>query len=141
VIDTVESAIARFANCFDTKDWAGLEALLTEEVALDYSALRGEVGTATRAAYVARRRAALDALATHHLLGNLEIQSVGDTATCRASGMIWRRDGERRFDSHVLYEFRLVRGPGGWRIAAIKQGVLFSEGDPSVHSGAAHGGR
>jgi hypothetical protein len=134
--DTVEGAIARFANCFDVKDWAGLEALLTEEVALDYSALRGEVGTVTRAAYVARRRTALEALATQHLLTNLEVFRAGDSASCRAAGIIYRRAGERRFDSHVLYDFGLVRGPDGWRIAAIKQAVLWSEGDPSLHSGA-----
>ena len=134
--DTVERTIASFANCFDRKDWAGLEALLADEVELDYAALRGEVGIVSRAAYVARRKSALDALATHHLLGNLEIEVAGDAATCRASGMIWRRQGERSFDSHVLYEFRLVRRGGAWRIAAIRQGILWSDGDPALHSGA-----
>ena len=133
--DTVEHAVARFANCFDRKDWAGLEALLTEEVSLDYSALRGEVGTVSRAAYVDRRRTALEALATHHLLGNLEVVTDGDTASCRASGMIYRRHGDRFFDSHVIYEFRFVRSAGAWRIAAIRQAVLFSEGDPAIHAG------
>lgn len=137
--DTVERTIASFANCFDRKDWAGLEALLAEEVELDYAALRGEVGTVSRAAYVARRKSALDALATHHLLGNLEIAVAGDTASCRASGMIWRRQGERSFDSHVLYEFRLVRSGGAWRIAAIRQGILWSDGDPALHAGASAG--
>jgi hypothetical protein len=136
VSDTVERAIARFANCFDVKDWAGLEALLAEEVALDYSALRGEVGTVARAAYVEKRRTALDALATQHLLTNLEVREEGDTATCRAAGMIYRRSGERFFDSHVLYDFGLVRRAGAWRIAAIKQAVLWSEGDPALHAGA-----
>jgi hypothetical protein len=139
VSDTVERTIASFANCFDRKDWAGLEALLAEEVELDYAALRGEVGTVSRAAYVARRKSALDALATHHLLGNLEIAVAGDAASCRASGMIWRRHGERSFDSHVLYAFRLVRRDGAWRIAAIRQEVLWSDGDPALHSGASAG--
>ena len=137
--DTVEWTIASFANCFDRKDWAALEALLAEEVELDYSALRGEVGTVSRAAYVARRKSALHALATHHLLGNLEVVVDGDAASCRASGMIWRRDGARSFDSHVLYEFRLVRSDEAWRIAAIRQAVLWSDGDPELHSGARAG--
>ena len=134
--ETVERTIASFANCFDRKDWAGLEALLTEEVELDYAALRGEVGIVPRAAYVARRESALAALATHHLLGNLEVEVAGDAASCRASGMIWRRQGERTFDSHVLYDFRLVRNGGAWRIAAIRQAVLWSDGDPALHAGA-----
>jgi SnoaL-like domain len=139
--DTVEATIARFANCFDLKDWAGLEAILEEKVALDYSALRGEVGTVTRTAYVEKRRIALDPLATHHLLGNLEIRCEGEKATCRASGVIYRRSGDRFFDSHVVYDFGLLRRDGKWRIAAIKQAVLWNDGDPALHAGASSAGR
>jgi hypothetical protein len=139
VCETVERTIASFANCFDRKDWAGLEVLLADEVQLDYAALRGEVATVTRAAYVSRRKSALEALATHHLLGNLEVEVAGEAASCRASGMIWRRQGERTFDSHVIYDFRLVRSAGAWRIAAIRQAVLWSDGDPALHPGARAG--
>ncbi|MFI5317780.1 MAG: nuclear transport factor 2 family protein [Myxococcota bacterium] len=135
--DRIARVVARFANCFDRKDWGELESLLADELALDYADLRGEVGAVSRASYVAKRRQALDSLATHHLLGNFEIEAARGSATCRASGVIYRRSGERRFDSHVLYEFGFVQLGADWLIASIRQRVLWSEGDPSIHSGAA----
>lgn len=136
-MDRVARAVGRFANCFDRKDWAGLESLLAEELTVDYSDLRGDVGVVPRASYVAKRQQALAALETHHLLGNLEIERASGEATCRASGVIFRRSGEKRFDSHVLYEFGLVLRRGDWCIASIRQRVLWSEGDASIHAGAA----
>jgi hypothetical protein len=136
-VDRIARAVARFANCFDRKDWAGLESLLADELVVDYSDLRGEVAAVSPASYVDKRRQALDSLETHHLLGNLDIERSSGEATCRASGMIFRRSGEKRFDSHVLYEFALVLRSGDWRIASIRQRVLWSEGDPSIHGGAA----
>jgi hypothetical protein len=130
----VTGVIGRFANSFDLKDWSGLEGVLSEEIAVDYE-LRGQQGTLTRAEFVHQRRAALDALETHHLLGNLEVDIEGDTAVCVASGVIYRRKGEDVFDSHVIYHFRLRRTDGVWRISALAQRVLWNEGNPVIHSG------
>ena len=102
---------------------------------VDYSDLRGERTTVSRGDYVARRRDALQSLDTHHLLANLEIEAHADAATCRASGLILRRRGERFFHSHVVYVFGLEARPPSWRIRTIQQRVLWNEGDPSLHSG------
>lgn len=135
-MNDIASTLGRFANCFDLKDWPGLEALLSEQVDVDYSDLRGERSTISRADYVAQRRHALASLDTQHLLANAEIEVAGDVARCRVSGWILRRQGERRFDSHVIYLFRLGRTREGWRITAITQKVLWNEGDPGIHAGA-----
>ena len=135
-MDEVAQAISRFANSFDLKDWQSLEDLLAEHVEVDYSDLRGERATLPRSDYVAQRRSALDSLETHHLLSNTEIETLADSATCRASGLIQRRRGERFFDSHVIYLFRLERRSGSWCICSITQKVLWNEGDPSIHPGA-----
>ncbi len=37
----IQKVIARFANSFDLKDWAGLQACFTESIFTDYSDLRG----------------------------------------------------------------------------------------------------
>lgn len=132
----VASTIGAFATSFDRKDWAGLEALLADELELDYSDLRGEKGRVARSAYVAKRRAALERLDTHHLLANLEIDAGAEAASCRASGVIYRRKDERFFHSHVVYEFGLRRHGQSWRIASITQRVLWNEGDPALHAGA-----
>ena len=132
----IQSTIGAFATSFDLKDWAGLEALLADEIEVDYSDLRGEKGRIGRSAYVAKRRSALQHLDTHHLLVNLEIAASAESATCRASGAIYRRKAGEFFHSHVVYEFGLRRDEQGWRIASITQRVLWSEGDPALHSGA-----
>ena len=132
----IQSTIGAFATSFDLEDWAGLEAVLADEIEVDYSDLRGEQGRVTRAAYVAKRRASLADLDTHHLLANLEIAAGPESATCRASGAIYRRKAGEFFHSHVVYEFGLRRDEHGWRIASITQRVLWNEGNPALHSGA-----
>jgi len=132
----IQSTIGAFATSFDLKDWAGLEAVLADEIEVDYSDLRGEKGKVARAAYVAKRRAALEPLETHHVLGNLELGAGADSARCRASGVIYRRKAGEFFHSHVVYEFGLRRSERGWQITSITQRVLWSEGNPALHSGA-----
>lgn len=135
-LEEVARTISRFANSFDLKDWRSLEDLLAEHVEVDYSDLRGQRATLSRGDYVAQRRSALESLDTHHLLSNPEIEAQADAATCRASALIQRRRGEKFFHSHVIYLFRLERRSGSWYICSITQKVLWSEGDPSIHSGA-----
>ncbi|HEY6101342.1 MAG TPA: nuclear transport factor 2 family protein [Anaeromyxobacter sp.] len=132
----IQSTIGAFATSFDLKDWAGLEAVLADEIEVDYSDLRGEKGKVARSAYIAKRRTALEPLETHHLLGNLELEASADAASCRASGVIYRRKADEFFHSHVVYRFGLRRDERGWRIASITQRVLWSEGNPALHSGA-----
>ena len=134
--DAIATIIGRFGTSFDLKDWPALEELLAEQVALDYADLRGQVETVARSLFVEQRRRALAPLTTQHLLANLEIEVDGDTASCRAAGVIHRRLGDRFFDSHVVYEFGLALQAGRFRIASIAQRVLWSEGDPSIHPGA-----
>jgi hypothetical protein len=141
--DEIHRLIARFANAFDLKAWDTLEGCLAESVHTDYADLRGTPPeTMSRRRFVELRRAALEPLRTHHLGGNHEITVDGDRAECRASMIIWRRDGAGRvFNTHCLYRFGLARAAEGWRIASIAQTVLWSDGDAAVHGGARPGGR
>ena len=132
----IPSTIGAFATSFDLKDWPGLEAVLADEIEVDYSDLRGEKGRVARSAYIAKRRAALELLETHHLLANLELEAGPDSASCRASGVIYRRKAGEFFHSHVVYLFGLRRDASGWRIHSITQRVLWNEGNPALHSGA-----
>ena len=129
--------ISRFANSFDLGDWDGLRSVLADPVSVDYSDLRGQRARVPRSDYVEQRRSALAALTTQHLLVNREIEVSGDEASCRASGIIHRRRGSEFFDSHVIYDFSLVRDSQGWSICGIAQTVLWNEGDPQIHPGAA----
>lgn len=134
----VQKVIAKFANSFDVKDWDGLQACLTESVFTDYSDLRGTPPkTITAVDYVKSRRESLDHLKLHHLVGNFEIDFMdANSATCRASMVVWRKSDEEEFTSHCVYIFQLVKAQEEWKISGITQKVLWNEGKASIHSGA-----
>lgn len=132
----VENAINRFMNSFDLKDWATMERMLCGRVQIDYSDLRGEPpSTVSANDYVQARRRALEHLATHHLLANLDIETGADAAKVRASCMIYRTDGTTPFNSHAVYTFVLQRIGDDWRIAGIEQKILWNEGNSAIHTG------
>ena len=143
----IQNLVARFASSFDLKDWSALEDCLAPQVFTDYSDLRGTPPkTLSAAEYVRLRKEALDTLATHHLLGNLEIKfNAADSVTRQASMLIWRvqnapksstlRDTADEFHTHCLYTFRLVKESDAWKINSIVQKVLWSSGVSEIHSG------
>ena len=133
----IQEVIARFANSFDLKDWSRLQSCFTDTLDTDYSDLRGTPPQKLSAdAYVAARREALDHLILHHLVGNYEIEFLGDReAICRASMIIWRKSETEKFSSHCVYEFRMTNQTS-WKISGIRQKILWNEGTPSLHGGA-----
>lgn len=134
----IQALLARFANSFDLKDWDGLLACLTGQLYTDYSDLRGTPPETVPAAdFVQARRVALQELKTHHLGGNLEIKYDDPlNAICRLSMVIWRKSDTEVFNTHCIYTFKLIKIQRDWKISAIAQKVLWSEGQPSIHSGA-----
>jgi SnoaL-like domain len=137
----VANALNRFMNCFDLKDWRQMADLLENRLQIDYSDLRGGSPSEVSAdEYLRTRSDALQALSTHHQLTNLDISVSGDSASAAASCMIHRRRGEKFFNSHAFYRFRLRVSGGVWRISAISQHILWNEGDRTIHAGA-KGGR
>jgi hypothetical protein len=134
----IQQVVARFANSFDLKDWAGLQACFTETLYTDYSDLRGTPPeTVSAVDYVKSRREALDHLKLHHLVSNYEIDFLdSDTATCIASMIVWRKADIEDFSTHCIYNFKLVKQKENWKISEITQKVLWSEGSSSIHKGA-----
>jgi SnoaL-like protein len=134
----MQEVIARFANCFDRKDWSGLESCFTNSLYTDYSDLRSTAPETIKASeYVAARREALDHLKLHHLVSNYEFDFLSaDRATCRASMIVWRKSDVEEFTSHCVYEFQLIKQEVNWKISGITQKILWNEGQTSIHSGA-----
>jgi hypothetical protein len=134
---SLQQLIARFANSFDAKDWAGLGQCLKSEIYTDYSELRGtppERMSSQR--FVDLRQAALDDLQTHHLSGNLEINTSTTSGVVRASMVIYRRStGGETLNTHCLYVFGVERVENQWLISSIVQRVLISSGEKRVHRG------
>jgi SnoaL-like domain len=133
----VENTVNRFMNSFDLKDWRVMKEMLADELRIDYSDLRGEPESVVSANdYVQARRRALEHLSTHHLIANLDVAIDGEDALVHASCMIYRTDGATPFNSHAFYTFVLRRIADGWRIAGIKQKILWNEGSSAIHKGA-----
>jgi hypothetical protein len=134
----IEAAIARFATSFDVKDWDGLQACFTASLYTDYGDLRGTPPqTVSAAEYVAGRRASLEHLKLHHLVSNYEVDfNNSNSATCRASMIVWRKTDTEEFTSHCVYLFQLTRQKSDWKISGITQKVLWNEGTPTIHPGA-----
>jgi SnoaL-like domain len=137
----VRRLLAKFANSFDVKAWDDLGECLADSLYTDYSDLRGTPPESlSRVEFIGRRRAALEHLKTHHLVGNVEVYINGTSATARVSAMIFRRDqGGEVFNSHCLYLLGLQSRNQEWQICSIVQRVFWSEGNPSIHSGAVSG--
>ncbi len=133
----VNNLINKFANSFDLKDWDGLKSVIAETVLADYADLRGAVETASKDEFVEQRKSALEHLKTHHLISNIEfLQLESENAFCRATSLIFRLKWNKVFHSHVMYDFRLKKESGEWKMFEIKQKVLWNEGESSIHSGA-----
>ncbi|MCZ2122012.1 MAG: nuclear transport factor 2 family protein [Anaerolineales bacterium] len=126
----IQKIIARFASSFDLKDWDGLQACFTESIYTDYSDLHGAPPqTILTADYVQARRESLSHLKLHHLVGNFEIDFADtNSATCRASMIVWRKAGEEKeSSSHCVYVFQLTKQSSDWKISGITQKILWNE--------------
>jgi hypothetical protein len=134
----IQKVIARFATSFDVKDWNGLQACLTDSLFTDYSDLRGTpLQTVSAKDYVQKRIDSLNHLKLHHLVSNYEVDfSDSNSATCRASMIVWRKSEEEEFTSHCVYIFQLTKQGADWKISGITQKVLWNEGISSIHKGA-----
>ena len=134
----IQEFIACIANSFDVKDGDRLESCFTAWLYTDYSDLRGTPSqTITAAEYVRQRRETLDHLKLHHLVSNYEVDFTdSNSATCRASMVVWRKSDVEEFTSHCVYIFQLMKQNGFWKISSITQKVLWNEGTSSIHEGA-----
>jgi hypothetical protein len=134
----VRRLLAKFANSFDVKAWEDLGECLADSIYTDYSDLRGTPPESlSRVEFVAIRRAALEHLKIHHLIGNIEAYINGTSATARVSAAIFRRDQNGDvFNTHCLYLFGLQTRDQEWQICSIVQRVFWNDGNPGIHSGA-----
>jgi 3-phenylpropionate/cinnamic acid dioxygenase small subunit len=134
----IQQLIARFANSFDVKDWSELKACFTASLYTDYSDLCGTPPeTISAKEYVQKRIDSLDHLKLHHLVSNYEVDFTdSNSATCRASMVVWRKSDEEEFTSHCVYIFQLAKQDADWKISGITQKVLWNEGTSSIHKGA-----
>jgi hypothetical protein len=125
----------RYCWALDTKDWAVLDTVFTEDANGDL--LEDVVG---RVAIKKRVETALSHMdETQHLISNHQIVVRGDTATCRcylqAQHVRKAAHGGPNFIIAGRYEDELKRTADGWRITFRRLVVMWTDGNPGVSRG------
>jgi ketosteroid isomerase-like protein len=132
----ITEVLIGYANALDARDWPALAELFTDDAEVDYSAEGGPVcrGAAEVVADCERDFEGLDA--THHLIGNILVSVVGDTATASSLVQAWHhRKGTAGGSDFLLagsYQDELVRHEGAWLIRRRRLLVSFLHGNPAV---------
>jgi uncharacterized protein (TIGR02246 family) len=120
-IEAIKQLKARYFRTMDTKDWAGMRQVFTDDVVMDVSEAGGDVmsGGDDFMAFLSETLAGV--ITTHH--GHMpEIEITGPTS---ATG-VWAMEDMLRFaDGSELhgyghYHETYEKSAGGWRIKSLK---------------------
>lgn len=132
--EAVANVIKRYARAIDTKDWALLETVFTEDLEADFRSFGGrevQHGRDTWIGIVKGTIAGFDA--TQHLTGNHVAEVDGDRATLNAYIIAAHWLHESRGDSEYTvggdYDIELRREADGWRIRKYTLNVTWHRGN------------
>lgn len=127
----IRRVLSAYARALDARDWPALEQVFTTDATADYASI-GHCAGRERIIEVVRQ--ALSCCGpTQHLLGSVDIEVDGGTATARCYLQAIHA-GLGDYASHCLtvwgeYRDRLVRGPDGWRIHHRELALIHMQGD------------
>jgi ketosteroid isomerase-like protein len=127
----IERVLKRYASALDSRDWAGLDDVFTEDATAHFQGMGHFNG---RAAIVALIDGALAmAGGTQHLLGNIVIDVDGDEARSKCYLQAIHA-GKGEFAGKAMtvwgeYRDRLRRTPAGWRIVHRELAGIHADGD------------
>jgi ketosteroid isomerase-like protein len=124
----------RYGTALDERDWARLRTCFTDDAVTVYEGLGQYEG------YPAIEdvcRAALGRLdRSHHLIGNVTVETDGDTATAQCYLHAQHvKAGTPGGDLYVVagrYTDQLVRTPDGWRFTRRHLETWWTDGNPAV---------
>ncbi len=131
----VSVLLHRYARAIDAKDWELLKACFLPDAVALYGEAIGRVEGAD--AIVGACRQALERLdSSHHLIGNLEIEIDGDSASARSNLHAQHTragtPGGDNFTIGGVYVDQISRTAGGWLIRQRELKMLWQEGNPAV---------
>jgi 3-phenylpropionate/cinnamic acid dioxygenase small subunit len=117
----IDDLLIRYATAIDTKDWDLLASCFTPDAFIDYTSAGGIKGRFPEVKqWLAQVLVAFPM--TQHLIANRVVVLAGDSATSRSAfynpmGLPGDAGGLILFFEGGYYNDKLVRTPGGWRIA------------------------
>ncbi len=127
------ATLDRYAECLDTRDWAGLADVFSEDVEMDFGVWKASNLDEVRSSI----GSFLDGCGpSQHLLGNYRIRLEGDRASSKCYCRVMHHGkGEhegKSYESWIEYSDELVRLPIGWRSRNRIAKVQLEEGDRSL---------
>lgn len=130
---SIIATLDRYSECLDTRDWARLAEVFTDDVDMDFEAWH-EQGLAKVTQII---RSYLDGCGpSQHLLGNYRIELDGDRASSRCYCRVMHQGkGEhqgKRYETWIEYADWLVRTDSGWLSEKRVARAQMQEGDPSL---------
>ena len=125
--------ITRYARAVDTRSWAELDDVFTDDAVLDYSPVGGPVGPPAEVVpWIEKGLAGFDRY--QHVIGQVSIH-FDDGATARATAYFTNpmvsvaSDGvETLWEVGGYYHHELVRTGDGWRSRGIRDDVVWTQG-------------
>ena len=122
----IQRLMYRYARCADRKDYAGFADVFCEDAIFDYSGTE----VSSLPAIQQMMRALDDYERTLHQVHNTLYEVEGDTASgetyCIASHLRAQGAQLARLEMGICYHDRLLRTPGGWRIAHRRFDLLWT---------------
>jgi hypothetical protein len=122
-----------YSESLDTRDWARLEQVFTEDVEMDFGEWKKEgLKEVTKTI-----RSYLDGCGpSQHLLGNYRIELEGDHASSRCYCRVMHQGkGEhtgKTYETWIEYADELIRTEAGWRSRKRIGRAQMHQGDPSL---------
>ncbi len=128
----ITDLITRYTRAVDTKNYADLHQVFTEDAVLDYSQMGGPTDTpAVAVPWIEEGLAGFDRV--QHLIGQVAIELSGDTAKATAyftnpMVSVGPDGSEQLWEVGGYYHHDLVRTPDGWRSRGIVDEMVWSRG-------------
>lgn len=127
---------ARYCRMLDTKDWAGLSALLTEDFVLDVSEGSSLPVIRGREMALQQVQSSIGTARTVHHVHMPEIDLHGDEAHviwAMQDRVVWQapRRGMMSITGFGHYHERYIRQNGEWKIAALRLTRLHIDAQPA----------
>lgn len=135
--EAVANVIKRYAKAIDTRDWALLKTVFTEDVEADFRSFGGREVQKGRETWVGIVKGTISGLdATQHFTGNHVAEVDGDRARLNAYIIAAHWLDDARGDSEYTvggdYDIELRREGDGWRICKYTLNVTWHRGNRDI---------
>ncbi|MDG2501130.1 MAG: nuclear transport factor 2 family protein [Porticoccaceae bacterium] len=132
----IQQVINLYASAIDKHQWSALESVFTEDAEADFIELGVFKGRQTISDLISS--VLTQCSVTQHLLGNINIEVEGDTASasCYLSALHVGR-GDYATETMTVwgeYKDKLVRTSDGWRIVHRTLVSMYAEGDIGLNN-------